>query len=204
MVQLSRSMEPLKTTSKPSSDKKKQIARHIEQILEILGLDLEGTPDRVAKMYVDDFFSGLASSPPEVTLHTASTFAGKVVVREIPITSFCKHHLVPMIGTVNVAYVPRKGVIGLSKLEEVIRHLARRPQLQESLTHEIAQTLEQVLCTPDVAVMMRAQHFCVMARGVEDPHSFVETYVFKGSFEGGESLFASLHPLTSSPLSRDS
>ncbi|MCH9627696.1 MAG: GTP cyclohydrolase 1 [Chlamydiales bacterium] len=168
--------------------KKETIAFHFEKILEALGLDLSDpslskTPDRVAQMYVDEIFSGLNPvSFPEVTIHNEPVDNELVLIKNISLVSFCEHHLVPMVGRAHVAYLPTEGIVGLSKIHRILRHFARRPQLQERLTEQAAESLQQVLRTDDVAVAIEMKHFCVIARGVEDENSEVETHALKGAF----------------------
>lgn len=175
-------------------EKKEKIAFHIEKILEILGLDttkstLKDTPNRVAKMYVDEVFSGLDShNYPKITFHEEAINNELVLVKNISLVSFCEHHLVPMVGMAHIAYLPRGRVLGLSKIHRILRHFAKRPQLQERLTLQIADDLQQVLQTEDLAVVIQMKHFCVMARGVEDTCSDTETHVLRGRFETEEAL----------------
>jgi len=170
-------------------EKKETIAFHVEKILETLGLDLTNpslakTPERVAKMYVDEVFSGLdPATYPEVTFHEEQISNELVLVKNIALISFCEHHLVPMIGMAHVAYLPTKGVLGLSKIHRILRYYAKRPQLQERLTEQIAEKLKHELQTVDVAVAIRMKHLCVLARGVEDHSSEAETHVLRGRFE---------------------
>jgi len=170
-------------------EKKSKIAAHIEKILEILGLDLTDpslakTPQRVAKMYVDEVFSGLdPKTYPELSFHNERIHNEFVLVKNISLISFCEHHLVPMVGIAHVAYFPTIGVLGLSKIHRILRFFAKRPPLQERMTNQIADQLVKELHTEDVAVLIRMQHLCVLARGVEDRMSECETHVLKGRFQ---------------------
>ncbi len=174
--------------------KKETIAFHFEKILETLGLDLSDpslskTPERVAEMYVEEIFSGLDPKTfPEVVFHHEPIDNELILIKHISLVSFCEHHLVPMVGCAHVAYLPQKGVIGLSKIHRILRHFAKRPQLQERLTEQAAVSLQQVLQTDDVAVSIEMKHFCVIARGVEDENSEVETHALKGAFQSDPSL----------------
>ncbi len=159
--------------------------------MEVLGLDisdqsLERTPKRVAKMYVKEIFSGLDSTtfPPITYIEDRYKVDGQsnMLFMEVFVASFCEHHFVPMIGTAYVAYLPNKKLIGLSKIPRIVRFFARRPQVQERLTAQIADCLSQVLETQDVAVSIKCQHFCVAARGIEDQSGFCTTQVLKGKF----------------------
>jgi GTP cyclohydrolase IA len=170
-------------------EKKKLISEKMREILIILGLDLNNpslaeTPNRIAKMYVDEVFSGLDPKQfPQVSLQEEGIVEGLVLIKNITFVSFCEHHFVPFVGKAHVAYYPQKKVIGLSKIPRIVRHFAKRPQLQERLTHQIADALISLLETEDVAVVLQAFHFCVMARGVEDMSTELETHVLKGRFE---------------------
>jgi GTP cyclohydrolase I len=172
-----------------SKEKKEKIAFHIGKILETLGLDINDpsvakTPFRVAKMYVDEVFSGLnPETYPEISFHSENVKNEVILVKNISLISFCEHHLVPMIGTAHASYLPSSGVLGLSKIHRIMRFYAKRPQLQERLTLQIAEKLQEELKTEDVAVAIRMKHLCVIARGVEDHSSEVETHVLKGVFE---------------------
>lgn len=172
-----------------SEEKKEKIAFHIEKVLDILGLDLKDpsiakTPHRVAKMYVDEVFSGLnPETYPEISFHPEAVKNELVLIKNISLISFCEHHLVPMIGTAHASYLPTTGVLGLSKIHRIMRFYSKRPQLQERLTLQIAEKLQEELKTEDVAVALRLRHLCVAARGVEDRSSEVETHVLKGRFE---------------------
>lgn len=175
-------------------EQKEQIAFHFEKILETLGLDLSNpslakTPKRVATMYVDEIFSGLQPETyPEITFHKEPVSNELVLVKNISIISFCEHHFVPMCGWAHVAYLPQKGVIGLSKIHRILRYFAKRPQLQERLTQEVAANLKEVLQTEDVAVVINMKHFCVQARGVEDFASELQTHVLHGKFKTDSAL----------------
>lgn len=172
-----------------SQEKKEKIAYHFRKILETLELDLNNpslskTPERVAKMYVEEVFSGLdPQSYPDVTFHQDYIPNESVFIKNISLISFCEHHLVPMIGLAHVAYIPQVGVLGLSKIHRILRHFAKQPQLQERLTKEVGNNLKKTLQTDDVAVSLQMKHFCVVVRGVEDPNSVAETFFLSGRFE---------------------
>jgi len=173
------------------SDEQKieQIAYHFRQIMETLGLDLSddslsGTPKRVAKMYVQEIFKGLnEQNKPEPTLFENRYAYDKMLVeRNIAVYSNCEHHFVPIVGKAHVAYISSGKVIGLSKLNRIVDHYARRPQVQERLTMEIATELKEVLQTEDVAVIIDATHHCVSSRGIRDTGSTTVTTEFSGKF----------------------
>jgi GTP cyclohydrolase IA len=171
------------------SSKIKQIAWHFEGIMEALGLDLtddslRGTPLRVAKMFVNEIFSGLdPKNKPIVTLfENKFQYNQMLVERNINVHSFCEHHFVPIMGKANVAYISDGHVIGLSKINRIVDYYARRPQVQERLTVQIAEELKKVLHTEDVAVIIDADHMCVELRGIKDHGSSTTTSSFHGKF----------------------
>jgi len=165
------------------------IAEHFKSIMEILGLDLnddslKGTPERVAKMYVREIFSGLnPENKPSVTLfENKYRYDQMLVEKDITVFSNCEHHFVPIHGKAHVAYISSGKVIGLSKLNRIVQYYCRRPQVQERLTVQIANELMQVLETPDVAVLIDAKHMCVSMRGIEDHASSTVTSYYGGKF----------------------
>ncbi len=182
---------PLRADAFDLSDEAKisAIEGHMTQIMEVLGLDLtddslRGTPRRVAKMYVQEWFRGLdPANRPAVKLFTNEyQYQEMLVEREITLFSCCEHHLVPIIGKAHIAYVPGDRVVGLSKLNRVVQYYARRPQVQERLTRQIAEELKLTLGTDNVAVLIEADHLCVMSRGVNDTTSSTITTDFGGVF----------------------
>jgi GTP cyclohydrolase I len=164
------------------------IAEHFEAIMNILELDLKDdslldTPNRVAKMYVKELFSGLNyDNFPKITTIENKMEAGMVVEKNVKIMSACEHHFVTIDGTACIAYIPNKRVIGLSKINRIADFFARRPQVQERLTNQIWHTLSYILETDDVAVYIDAVHFCVRSRGVEDANSSTVTSRIGGAF----------------------
>lgn len=178
-------------------EKIKQIAVHFKAIMEVLGLDLtdeslEKTPERVAKMYVQEVFSGLDESNfPKMSFFKDEIHhehAANIVFVKVGFTSFCEHHFVPMKGYAYVAYLPDKRLIGLSKIPRLVRFFARRPQLQERLTAQIADSLAILLQSENVAVSVNACHYCVMARGIQDEHGHTITNVLRGEFNTNDRL----------------
>lgn len=166
------------------------IAEKFTDIMDILGLDLtddslRGTPLRVAKMYVKEAFAGLnPDNEPEMKLfENKYAYSEMLVERDIKVHSHCEHHFVPIIGKCHVAYIPNGKVVGLSKLNRIVRHYAKRPQVQERLTRQIAEALMEGLGTQHVAVYLEADHMCVKTRGIEDDHSSTVTMAFHGSFQ---------------------
>lgn len=183
---------PLKDDAFEMSDeeKKYRIAEHFEQIMDILGLDLNddslrGTPDRVAKMYVEEIFSGLnPKNKPRIALFDNKyKYDQMLVEKNITLNSNCEHHFLPIYGVAHVAYISSGKVIGLSKLNRIVQYFAKRPQVQERLTNQIGHELMEMLDTKDVAVIIDASHMCVSARGVEDSTSSTVTAFYSGKFE---------------------
>jgi len=165
------------------------IEKHFTAIMQTLGLDLnddslKGTPHRVAKMYVKEIFSGLnPANKPAVTLfENKYTYKEMLIELNITFHSNCEHHFVPIIGKAHVAYIPNKKVIGLSKINRLVQYYAKRPQVQERLNVQIAKALQTSLETPDVAVVLEADHACVITRGVNDVNSRTITAQYYGKF----------------------
>jgi GTP cyclohydrolase IA len=158
-------------------------------IMKILGLDLndqslKDTPRRVAKMFVKEIFSGLMpGNAPAITLFRNDFKYNEMLIeRNIPVYSYCEHHFVPIIGKVHIGYISKGDVIGLSKLNRIVHYFAKRPQVQERLTVQIAEYLKKVMNIEDVAVVMDAEHLCVASRGVRDTGSSTVTTSFHGRF----------------------
>jgi GTP cyclohydrolase I len=176
--------------NKSDAEKMVKIQHHFKEIMETLGMDLsddslQGTPARVAKMFVKEIFSGLSpKNMPDMSLFE-NKFGYKEVLLEknITVQSFCEHHFLPIIGKAHIAYKPGDKVIGLSKLNRIVDYYSRRPQVQERLTRQIAETLRQVLETDSVAVYIEAVHFCVQARGIEHQGCTTVTSDFGGDFK---------------------
>jgi len=174
-----------------SDDEKiKKIEGHFREIMLTLGLDLtddslNGTPKRVAKMYVKEIFSGLdPKNEPAATLFDNKFGYNQMLVeKNIGFYSNCEHHFVPIFGKAHVAYISSGKVIGLSKLNRIVQYFSKRPQVQERLTIQIGKHLQQVLNTEDVAVIMDAKHLCVSSRGIKDDNTSTVTSFFAGKFE---------------------
>ncbi|NMH26681.1 GTP cyclohydrolase I FolE [Flavobacterium silvaticum] len=172
-------------------DKKIEIIKgHVESILQTLGMDLtddsiKGTPNRVAKMYVKELFGGLnpAKKPSPSTFSNNYKYGEMLVEKNITVYSTCEHHLLPIIGRAHVAYISNGNVIGLSKINRIVDHFAKRPQVQERLTMQIVQELQLALGTEDVACVMDAKHLCVNSRGIRDIESSTVTSEFGGKFK---------------------
>ena len=170
--------------------RKRLIAGHMTDIMELLNLDLSDdslmeTPHRIAKMYVDEIFSGLdyANFPKITVIENKMKVDEMVTVRDITLTSTCEHHFVTIDGKATVAYIPKDTVIGLSKINRIVQFFARRPQVQERLTQQILLALQTLLGTRDVAISIKATHFCVKARGVMDSTSYTTTTSLGGVFK---------------------
>jgi GTP cyclohydrolase I len=167
-----------------------RIRESFETIMDTLGLDLtddslEETPHRIAKMYVDEIFSGLDYSQfPKITvIDNKMDVEEMICVDKIDLTSTCEHHFVTIDGSAKVAYIPNEKVIGLSKINRLVRFFAQRPQVQERLTQQILVALQTLLGTDNVAVTMNAVHYCVKARGVKDGNSTTRTTSLGGVFK---------------------
>ena len=166
------------------------IERNFKDIMETLGLDLSDdslieTPKRVAKMYVNEIFWGLdyEAFPKCTTVENKMKYNEMVVERNVSVQSNCEHHFVVIDGLATVAYVPQDKVLGLSKINRIVEYFSKRPQIQERLTEQIFHTLQFILETEDVAVMIDAQHYCVKSRGVEDAGSSTVTCRLGGGFK---------------------
>jgi GTP cyclohydrolase I len=166
------------------------IQEKFAEIMDILGLDLsddslKGTPKRVAKMYVKEIFNGLnpANKPQMALFENKYKYNEMLVEKNISFYSNCEHHFVPIMGKAHVAYISSGKVVGLSKLNRLVDYFAKRPQVQERLTMQIAKELQQDLGTDDVAVLIDAKHLCVASRGVEDDTSSTVTAFYGGKFK---------------------
>lgn len=170
-------------------EKKKKISGLFHEIMDVMGLDLtddslKGTPDRVAKMYIEEIFSGLnPKNKPKVALFKNKyEYNNMLVEKDITFYSNCEHHFVPIIGKAHVAYISSGQVIGLSKLNRIVQYYAKRPQVQERLTNQIAEELKNILKTEDIAVIIDAKHLCVSSRGIKDDTSATVTSYYGGQF----------------------
>ncbi|MEN9336009.1 MAG: cyclohydrolase 1 [Bacteroidota bacterium] len=186
---------PLRPDAFVKSDAEKMtvIEHHFEQIMEALGLDLtddslRGTPHRVAKMFVQEIFSGLhPDNKPKISVFENSYHYDKMLVEaNINFNSTCEHHFLPIIGKAHIGYVSNGKVIGLSKLNRIVDYFARRPQVQERMVMQVFNELKEVLDTDDVMVVMEAKHLCVSSRGIKDETSYTSTLQYGGIFEQKE------------------
>ena len=174
-----------------SNDEKiKRIQLDVEHIMETLGLDLtddslSGTPKRVAKMFVNELFSGLdpKNKPKASTFENKYKYGEMLVEKNITLYSTCEHHLLPIVGRAHVAYISNGTVVGLSKMNRIVEYYANRPQVQERLTIQIVRELQDVLNTEDVACVIDAKHLCVNSRGIKDIESSTVTSEFGGQFK---------------------
>lgn len=170
-----------------NSEKIVIIEKHFAAIMETLGLNLKdaslkNTPNRVAKMYVNEIFAGLHKELPVATTFPNPGYNQMVVERNVTIFSVCEHHFVPIVGKCHIAYIPNKKVVGLSKMIRVAQHFAAKPQIQEGLTQEIGTHLQKVLNTENVAVLVDCVHFCCSMRGARDINSSTVTTFLGGNF----------------------
>ncbi len=186
---------PLREDAFDISDKEKKarIEANVRNILDILGMDLEddslkGTPRRVAKAYVDEIFSGLnpKNKPKLSTFDNNYKYGEMLVEKNITVYSTCEHHLLPIVGKAHVAYISNGNVMGLSKINRIVDHYAKRPQVQERLTMQVVQALQEALGTKNVACVIDAKHLCVNSRGVRDIDSSTVTSEYGGVFKNKE------------------
>jgi len=183
---------PMRADAFLQSDEAKMatIEKHFEKIMETMGLDLtddslRGTPHRVAKMFIKEIFHGLnPENKPKMSVFENKFRYGQMLVeKNITLKSTCEHHFLPIMGKAHVAYISSGTVIGLSKINRIVDFYARRPQVQERLTVQIVDELKKVLKTEDVALVIDAKHFCVIARGIQDDSSTTITSEFSGAFK---------------------
>lgn len=183
---------PLKNDAFERSDAEKieLIKADVRHIMETLGLDLtddslNGTPNRVAKMFVNEIFSGLdpKKKPKASTFDNKYKYGEMLVEKNITVYSTCEHHLLPIVGRAHIAYISNGTVVGLSKMNRVVDYYAKRPQVQERLTIQVVKALQEVLNTDDVACIIDAKHLCVNSRGIRDIESSTVTSEFGGKFK---------------------
>jgi GTP cyclohydrolase I len=183
---------PLRNDAFVLSDEEKinKIQKSVKEILNTLGMDLtddslKGTPKRVAKAYVNEIFGGLnpANKPRLSTFENNYKYGEMLVEKNIVVYSTCEHHLLPIVGRAHVAYISNGKVIGLSKMNRIVDYYARRPQVQERLTMQVVQALQEAMGTEDVACVIDAKHLCVNSRGIRDIESSTVTSEFGGKFK---------------------
>lgn len=179
----------------PNGVDQERIRKAVREILLAVGEDpdregLVETPERVARMYAE-MFSGLHQDPRDILKKTfTQKYDEMVLVRNIGFQSVCEHHLLPFMGTAHVGYLPNGKVVGLSKIPRVVEVLARRPQVQERITEELADLLMHELDARGVAVIMEASHTCMTIRGVRNPNSVCTTSAMRGTFQTNQSTRA--------------
>ena len=188
---------PMIDTGLSRDEKYARLREAFTRVGETLGLDLRDdslreTPHRIAKMYLDEIFTGLdyRAFPSLSLIDNKMQIDEMVRVEDIDLTSTCEHHFVTIDGRARVAYLPRRRVIGLSKINRIVRFFAQRPQVQERLTRQVLVALQTLLDTPDVAVSVAAVHYCVNARGVMDSSSSTHTTAVDGAFRSDPALRA--------------
>ena len=181
---------PTLSSNMTNEQKIEKISVHFTEIMKSLDLDinddsLKDTPQRIAKMYVNEIFGGLdPKNFPKITvIENSMQYDQMVCVQDIEVMSVCEHHFQPIDGFATLAYIPKKKVIGISKLNRIVEFFSKRPQVQERLTKQVADCLQFILETEDVAVHINAKHYCVMARGIQDTHSTTTTSDLRGSFK---------------------
>ena len=183
---------PLKEGAFDISDANKVslIQEKVYEILDILGMDLtddslRGTPRRVAKMFVNEIFSGInpKNKPKMSTFENKYNYGEMLVEKNVTLYSTCEHHLLPIVGLAHVAYISNGTVVGLSKINRIVKYFAERPQVQERLTIQIVRELQKVLNTDNVACVIDAKHLCVNSRGIKDINSSTVTSEFGGKFK---------------------
>lgn len=183
---------PLRDDAFEKSDQEKIeiIREHFEKIMDTLGLDLtddslKGTPNRVAKMFVKEIFGGLdpAKYPSTSTFENKYKYGEMLVEKNIVVYSTCEHHFLPIVGRAHVAYISDGTVIGLSKMNRIVDYYSKRPQVQERLTKQIVQAMQEALGTKDVACVIDAKHLCVNSRGIRDIDCSTVTADFGGKFQ---------------------
>lgn len=175
---------------KTDEEKKEIIADHFATIMETLGLDLtddslQGTPNRVAKMFVNEIFQGLdpKNKPKMSSFDNKYKYGEMLVEKNITVYSTCEHHFLPIVGKAHIAYISKGSVIGLSKMNRIVDYYAKRPQVQERLTMQIVKELQSALGTDDVACIIDAKHLCVNSRGISDVSSSTVTSEYGGVFK---------------------
>ena len=176
-----------------NNEKIEKIQESVKDILQTLGMDLtddsmQGTPKRVAKAFINEIFMGLnpANKPSASTFDNNYNYGEMLVEKNIVVYSTCEHHLLPIIGRAHLSYISNGKVIGLSKMNRIVEYFSKRPQVQERLTMQIVQAMQEALGTQDVACVIDAKHLCVNSRGIKDIESSTVTSEFGGKFKEKE------------------
>ncbi|TFH89784.1 GTP cyclohydrolase I FolE [Vibrio ouci] len=188
---LARGLEtPMKSSEMNSEQKYNRIKGLLTEVVSTLGLDLTDdslaeTPHRIAKMYVHEIFSGLDyNNFPKISVIDNKMSVDEMVkVSDIDLTSTCEHHFITIDGLAQVAYIPESKILGLSKINRIVRFFAQRPQVQERLTQQILVAIQTLVETDNVAVTIKATHYCVKSRGVMDANSETSTTALGGIFK---------------------
>ncbi|MCM8535743.1 MAG: GTP cyclohydrolase I FolE [Lentisphaeraceae bacterium] len=193
---------PVLKTNLSSQEKIEKVTGLFSEIMETLGLDLTDdsltdTPKRVAKMYVNEIFWGMQPEnfPKCTAIDNKMDYDEMVTIRDVKVMSNCEHHFVVIDGVANIAYIPNKKVIGLSKINRIVEYFSRRPQVQERLTNQIFHCLTYILDTENVAVVIDATHYCVKSRGVQDVNSHTFTSKLGGIFRENPATRAEFYAL---------
>lgn len=186
---------PFGKSSYSKEEQKLVISDKFKEIMQVMNLDLSddslnGTPDRVAKMFVEEIFTGLDydNFPKATTTENKMNSLSPVIEKDVKVSSTCEHHFVVIDGFAKVAYIPKEKVIGLSKINRIVDFFSRRPQIQERLTLQIFHALCLILETDNVAVEISAVHHCVKSRGIQDAHSYTITEKLGGQFLANEKI----------------
>lgn len=177
-------------TEKEKKKMIKKLEKQFKKILEIMEFDVNtdqqitGTPHRIAKMYVNELFSGCYTEQPKMTVFdNDQSIHNMVFLGPITIKSTCSHHFIPFLGECYVGYIPNKKIVGISKLARIVKWFMRRPQIQEELCEQIINFIEEELNPLGCGVYVKAQHLCMIARGVEETNSFMESTSLRGCFK---------------------
>jgi len=186
---------PMVENGLSNEEKRIRIQAAMRDVMETLGLDLtddslQDTPNRIAKMYVNEIFSGLdyRAFPKITQIENKMSIDQPVQVTDISLTSTCEHHFVTIDGTATVSYIPKDTVLGLSKINRLVGFFAQRPQVQERLTQQVMVAIQALTGTDDVAVSINATHYCVKARGIRDSQSYTKTSSLGGAFHRNPDL----------------
>jgi len=178
---------------KDLKERREKLESLFSEMLDVMGFNysedpnMQGTPRRMAKMYMNELFTGCFSKAPKFTVFPNTKKVDEMVyLRNIKVTSMCSHHFMPFIGVAHIAYVPDKKVCGVSKLSRVVRHFARRPQIQEELTAQILVYLQEALQPKGIMCIIEAQHMCMSVRGVNEPETSMGTSRISGVFKKDE------------------
>lgn len=170
-------------------EKKKELEKVFTNMMEVLDFDQENdpnikdTPKRMAKMYIDELFTGCYNEPPKITTFpNQKKYDEMIISGPIDVKSTCSHHIIPFVGSAYVAYIPGDKVIGLSKLARIVKFFMRRPQIQEELTEQIVNYLQELLNPKGIMVVIKAQHLCMTVRGVEEMNAWMFTSSVRGAF----------------------